>query len=213
MPIYELGPYIQFPPVSEAEDGVLAVGGDLSPERLMAAYRQGIFPWYNPGDPIIWWSPDPRCVLFPEDLHISRSMQRLLRRNLFQVTYNHAFDQVIHHCQQTFRPGQEGTWITDEMKDAFIRLNRLGLASSIEVWRESRLVGGMYGVDLGHVFSGESMFSLVSNASKIALILFMRDFAKKGGILLDCQVYSPHLARMGATEISRDAFIDYLDFS
>jgi len=211
MPIYRLVDEMIFPPVDEAENGILAVGGDLHPDRLMLAYRSGIFPWFNNGDPIVWWSPDPRCVLFPEKLHISRSMKRVLQKENFEVTYNTAFESVISHCKKVPRKGQEGTWITEAMKAAYIDLHRLGHATSIEVWKEDQLVGGMYGVNLGNVFCGESMFSTLSNASKVALITFMKKFQNEGGRLLDCQVYNHHLASLGAEEISREDFLLFIE--
>lgn len=211
MPIYKLVDELIFPPVSEAEDGIVAVGGDLSPERLMMAYRSGIFPWYSAEEPIIWWSPDPRCVLFPDRLHISRSMRRVLNSKRFTVTFNKNFEAVIEHCKKIYRKGQEGSWITAEMKKAYVKLHELGYAKSIEVWENEQLVGGMYGVDLGTVFCGESMFSIVSNASKVAMIVFMEKFQEEGGRLLDCQVYNDHLASMGAEEISRDEFLLFVE--
>ncbi|MEM6829998.1 MAG: leucyl/phenylalanyl-tRNA--protein transferase [Bacteroidota bacterium] len=211
MPVYQLIEELIFPPVHGAEDGIVAIGGDLSPDRLMLAYHSGIFPWYNPGDPITWWSPDPRFVLFPEQLKVSRSMSRVMRKGLFEVTYDQDFEGVITQCQRISRKGQKGTWITDEMKEAYLMLFKLGHAKSVEVWQESELVGGMYGVDLGYVFSGESMFSKVSNASKVALISFIRKFKEEGGILFDCQVYSDHLSTLGANEVPREKFLSYLD--
>lgn len=210
MPIYQLTDDLIFPPVEGAEDGIVAVGGDLLPERLIIAYQSGIFPWYSKGEPIIWWSPDPRCVIFPERLHISRSMQRVLRGDEFSITFNKAFERVIQECKQIPRTGQRGTWITDEMELAYIRLHELGHAQSIEIWKGDRLVGGMYGVRTGKVFSGESMFSKESNASKVALIHFIRKFQKDGGTLFDCQVHSDHLASLGAVEIARSEFLKYL---
>jgi len=211
MPIYNLIDELIFPSVDEAEDGIVAIGGDLHPDRLMLAYRSGIFPWFNEGEPIVWWSPDPRCVLFPEKLHISRSMKRVLQKENFEVTYNTDFESVISHCKKVQRKGQAGTWITEEMKAAYINLHRLGHAISIEVWQESQLVGGMYGINLGNVFCGESMFSIVDNASKVALITFMRKFQNEGGRLLDCQVYNHHLASLGAEVISREDFMLFIE--
>ncbi len=211
MPIYRLIEEHIFPAVQEAEDGIVAIGGDLHADRLMLAYRSGIFPWYNSGEPIVWWSPDPRCVLFPEKLHISRSMKKILNRDEFKVTYNLDFESVIENCQRTPRKGQQGTWITKEMKEAYLNLHQLGFAMSIEVWNGDALVGGMYGVDLGTVFCGESMFSLESNASKVGLISFMKMFQDRGGRLLDCQVYNDHLASLGAEEISREDFLLFLE--
>lgn len=211
MPIYQLTDDLIFPPVEGAEDGVVAVGGDLLPERLIIAYQSGIFPWYSQGEPIIWWSPDPRFVLFPEKLHVSRSMKRVLNSKEFKVTFNQAFEKVIHACKQIPRDGQQGTWITEEMELAYIRLHDMGIAESVEVWKENELVGGMYGVRTGKVFSGESMFSRVSNASKLALTRFVQAFQSKGGVLFDCQVHSDHMETMGAEEISRKVFLTYLD--
>lgn len=213
MPIYRLSDDLIFPPVEGAEDGIVAVGGDLLPERLMIAYHSGIFPWYSRGEPIIWWSPNPRFVLFPDRLHISKSMRRVLNNDDLKVTFNQDFERVIAECKKIPRAGQQGTWITDEMELAYIRLHELGHAKSVEVWKENKLVGGMYGVDLGSVFCGESMFSKVNNASKLALITFMKKFEKEGGRLFDCQVHSDHMVRMGAEEISREMFLKYLDQS
>lgn len=210
MPIYRLTDDLIFPPVEGAEDGIVAVGGDLLPERLMIAYRSGIFPWYSEGEPIVWWSPDPRFVLFPEKLHISKSMRRVLNKEELRVTFNQDFEGVIAQCKQIPRQEQHGTWITDEMELAYIRLHELGHAKSVEVWKDDSLVGGMYGVDLGNVFCGESMFSKSRNASKLALIHFIRKFKAEGGQLFDCQVHSDHMVRMGAEEISRRDFLKYL---
>ena len=210
MPIHRLSSRLIFPPVDRAEDGIVSIGGDLSSDRLMLAYRSGIFPWYNEGEPIVWWSPDPRFVLFPEKLRVSTSMRRILKKQVFQVTYNRDFKGVITRCKKAVRKGQQGTWITEEMQSAYIKLHALGFAKSIEVWREGELVGGMYGVDLGNVFCGESMFSLESNASKVALFTFMQKFKEEGGKLLDCQVYTAHLASLGAEKMSRDEFLSFL---
>ncbi|MEO9871062.1 leucyl/phenylalanyl-tRNA--protein transferase [Ekhidna sp.] len=210
MPIYRLTDDLIFPPVEGAEDGIVAVGGDLLPERLMIAYRLGIFPWFSEGEPIVWWSPNPRFVLFPGRLHISKSMKRVLNNDKFQVTFDQDFEGVIAECKKISRKGQEGTWITDEMQMAYIRLHELGHAKSVEVWKKDQLVGGMYGVDLGNVFCGESMFSLESNASKLALIKFIQKFKERGGELFDCQVHSGHLVSLGAEEISREKFLKYL---
>lgn len=210
MPIYQLTKDLIFPPVDGAEDGIVSIGGDLSTERLMMAYQLGIFPWYNEDQPIIWWSPNPRCVLFVDKVHVSKSMRRVLNSERFKVTYDQDFDGVISNCREMIRKGQQGTWITDEMYVAYLRLHQLGKAQSIEVWEGDKLVGGMYGVRVGKVFSGESMFSKVSNASKVALITFMEKFRSEGGHLLDCQVHSPHLESLGAEEISRDEFLAFL---
>ncbi|WP_420575847.1 leucyl/phenylalanyl-tRNA--protein transferase [Ekhidna sp.] len=210
MPIYQLTDDLIFPPVEGAEDGIVAVGGDLLPERLIIAYQSGIFPWYTKGDPIIWWSPDPRFVLFPDKLHISRSMKRVLNSDKFSITYNQTFERVIHQCKQMPRAGQQGTWITEEMELAYIRLHDMGFAESVEVWKGDELVGGMYGVRTGNIFSGESMFSKEANASKLALIHFIQKFQQEGGKLFDCQVHSKHMETMGAEEILREGFLNYL---
>ena len=200
-----------FPPVSKANsDGILAIGGDLSPQRLQLAYKSGIFPWFEDGEPIIWWSPNPRMVLFLEDLIVSKSMRNILNRNVFKVTFNQNFREVISNCQKIKRDGQKGTWITNEMIEAYCKLNELGIAKSIEVWQNDQLVGGLYGIDLGHVFCGESMFSLVSNASKVAFIALVNQLKKDNYRLLDCQVYNEHLESLGCREIEREAFMEIL---
>jgi leucyl/phenylalanyl-tRNA--protein transferase len=200
-----------FPDVSNAcSEGIIAIGGDLSPERLQLAYKSGIFPWFNEGEPIIWWSPNPRMVLFLDELIVSKSMRNILNRNIFKVTFNQNFRDVISHCQQVKRDGQAGTWITNEMIEAYCKLNELGVAKSIEVWQNELLVGGLYGIDLGHVFCGESMFSLVSNASKVAFIALTNQLQKDNYRLLDCQVYNEHLESLGCREIERDAFMEIL---
>jgi leucyl/phenylalanyl-tRNA--protein transferase len=200
-----------FPPVSKAsEDGFLAIGGDLSPERLVLAYTNGIFPWFEDGDPILWWSPNPRMVLFFEDLVVSKSMRNILNRNTFKVTFNQDFRGVISNCQKIKREGQEGTWITNEMIEAYCRLNEMGIAKSVEVWQNGELVGGLYGVDLETIFCGESMFSKVANASKVAFIQLSRHLKANNYKLLDCQIYNPHLESLGCSEITRDQFIEIL---
>jgi len=187
--MYILTQEIIFPPVEEASpEGFLAIGGDLSPERLLLAYKSGIFPWFSDDEPIVWWSPDPRMVLFPEDLKISKSMRQILRKNAFKVTYNKAFSGVIDACAKIYRPGQEDTWITEDMKTAYIKLHELGHAISVEVWQHNELVGGVYGVDLGHIFCGESMFSKVSNASKFGFIHLVERLKENGCQLIDCQM-------------------------
>ena len=196
---------IWFPDASEAsEEGLLAIGGDLSPERLMHAYRSGIFPWYERGQPLLWWSPDPRMVLYPKELKISKSMRQVLRNGDFKITVDKAFKEVIHECSFIKRDGQRGTWITQEMIDAYIKLHELGYARSVEVWKDNELVGGLYGIDLGDIFCGESMFSKVSNASKVGFITYVQNTGHK---LIDCQVYTDHLASMGAKEIPREDFL------
>lgn len=209
--MYVLSSNIVFPPVELAnEDGVLAVGGDLSVERLKLAYSSGIFPWYNEGEPIIWYGPDPRMVLFPKDLKISKSMKQIIRKGEFKVTFNQNFEAVISNCKTVYREGQGGTWITNEMQQAYIKLHKKGIAKSVEVWFENELVGGLYGIDLGHVFCGESMFSLVSNASKLAFIYLVQKLEKENYKLIDCQVYNSHLESLGADEISRNEFLKIL---
>lgn len=209
--MYFLTKDLFFPQVQEAtEEGILAFGGDLSPERLQLAYQSGIFPWFNEGEPIIWWSPNPRMVLFFDDLIVSKSMRNLLNRNIFTVTFNHNFREVISNCQNIKREGQNGTWITNTMIDAYCELHELGMAKSVEVWQNKELVGGLYGVDLGHVFCGESMFSKVSNASKVGFIALVNELKAANYKLLDCQVYNDHLASLGCKEIDREDFMAIL---
>ncbi|MEY8849959.1 leucyl/phenylalanyl-tRNA--protein transferase [Psychroserpens sp. XS_ASV72] len=204
-----LGKELAFPEVSKAsKDGLLAFGGDLSPDRLILAYQNGIFPWYDENSPILWWSPDPRFVLFPEKLKVSKSMKQVLRNGNFRMTINLAFEEVISNCSKIKRDSQQGTWITNELKDAYINLYHLGVAKSVEVWQNKQLVGGLYGVDLNNgVFCGESMFSKVSNASKFGFISFIQ---KSNYKLIDCQVYTNHLDSLGAEEISREEFLRFL---
>ena len=202
---------LTFPPIEEADsDGLLAIGGDLQPARLLLAYKKGIFPWYNEGLPIVWWSPAPRMVLFPNDLKVSKSMKQLLRRETFTVTYNTAFERVIRACALIQRPGQDDTWITTEMEEAYITLHKMGHAISVEVWRDEKLVGGVYGIDLGHVFCGESMFAFESNASKYGFIHLVEKLKANGCKLIDCQMHTDHLASLGAYEVSREVFQSYL---
>ncbi|WP_038029208.1 leucyl/phenylalanyl-tRNA--protein transferase [Thermonema rossianum] len=209
--IHFLGKALYFPPVEEAsEEGIVAIGGDLSHERLLLAYRSGIFPWYNPGEPIIWWSPDPRFVLYPAKLKVSKSSRQILKKRIFEVTYDKDFVSVITHCQQVPRKGQHGTWITEEMKQAYIHMHRLGYAHSVEVWQAGQLVGGLYGLSMGRVFFGESMFSLVSNASKVGFITLCRTLEAEGFHLIDCQVYTQYLESLGAELIPRRQFIEEL---
>ena len=188
-------------------NGLLALGGDLSPARLLMAYQRGIFPWFSPGDPILWWSPDPRAVLYPERFHLSRSMKRFHRNSPYRVTLNHAFESVIHECADD---RDEGTWITPDIIDAYKRLHELGHAHSIEVWQDNELVGGMYGVAQGALFCGESMFSRRENASKTALLLFCQHFMSYGGKLIDCQVLNAHTASLGAIDIPRREYLNQL---
>ncbi len=203
-----------FPPPDRAltePDGLLAAGGSLAPRRLLRAYRQGIFPWYSVGQPILWWSPDPRLVLFPETVNVSRSLRQTLKKGRFTLTADTAFEAVITACAGP-RVGQEaGTWITPEMNRAYRRLYRLGHAHSIETWRQGELVGGLYGVAVGQIFFGESMFSTMSDASKVALALLAAQLRRWDFALIDCQVRTQHLARMGAVEIARATFLRLLD--
>ncbi len=211
--MYILTNTIEFPPVTYADsNGLLALGGDLSTDRLLEAYNHGIFPWYSEEQPILWFSPDPRMVLFPPELKVSKSMRQLIRKNRFEVTFNKNFESVIESCAMIKRLGQEDTWITSDMKNAYKKLHELGHVISVEVWENSTLVGGLYGVLLEDkkVFCGESMFSKVSNASKYGFIFLVEWLKQKGVRLIDCQVYTDHLASLGAVEVSRDEFIKYL---
>lgn len=208
MPLTILTDELWFPLVEEAaEDGLLAAGGDLSTDRLLLAYRSGIFPWFNEEEPPLWWSPDPRFVLFPQELYISKSMQQLFKRNKFEVTINKAFAEVIALCAET-RMLKEGTWITNEIIEAYSKLNALEFAVSIEAWKNNELVGGLYGIRMGNLFFGESMFSKVSNASKYAFISYVQQLQKEGVVLIDCQIYTDHLESLGARMIGRDAFLE-----
>ena len=210
--MYLLNHQLYFPPVDLASpEGVLAIGGDLSAERLMLAYNSGIFPWFEDDQPIIWWSPDPRMVLFFEDLVISKSMRNVLNRCIFKVTFNQNFREVISNCQVAKRSGQNGTWITDDMLEAYCKLHELGFAKSVEVWQDENLVGGLYGIDLDSVFCGESMFSKVSNASKVGFIALANDLKSRNYTLLDCQVYNEHLESLGCREIPREDFVRMLE--
>ena len=209
--MYFLSKELFFPPVSEANpDGILAIGGDLCPERLILAYKSGIFPWFEEGEPIFWWSPNPRMVLFLDELVVSKSMRNILNRNIFTVTFNQNFREVISNCQKIKREDQNGTWITKDMMDAYCKLHELGIAKSVEVWQNEKLVGGLYGIDLGHIFCGESMFSKVSNASKVAFITLVNQLKKDNYKVLDCQVYNEHLESLGCREIDRTHFMEIL---
>jgi leucyl/phenylalanyl-tRNA---protein transferase len=202
-----------FPEVNQAlrdPDGLLAIGGDLSEERLLDAYQRGIFPWYNEGQPILWWSPDPRCILEPGEVRISRSLAKLLRKDQFKITYNTAFIDVLEGCAAA-RNGNDDTWITNDIKLAYLNLFKSGYAHSVECWRDERLVGGLYGLALGKVFFGESMFSRESDASKVALVHFAKQLEKMNFRIIDCQVHSRHLQTLGAKPIHRDMFIKILD--
>ena len=206
-------PDAPFPPISSAMDspnGLLAWGGDLHPQRLLAAYRLGIFPWYSAGQPLLWWSPAPRCVIFPRQVHLSRRTRRRYNSGIYRLTADAAFPAVIAACAQP-REEDSGTWITSDMRRAYVELHRRGKAHSVEVWHEQDLCGGIYGVAIGSVFFGESMFSRRTDASKIALVALCRQLDQWGYGLLDCQVGNPHLFRMGAVEISREAFQEWLE--
>ena len=206
MSIFVLDSKMSFPPTHLASrEGLLAIGGDLSPERLLLAYRNGIFPWYE-GEDILWWSPDPRFVLFPSEIKISKSVKPLLNRNAFDFTINKAFKEVIGRCKKIYRPGQEGTWITDEVEEAFVTMHKLGYAHSAEVWRNNELVGGVYGLKLGNVFFGESMFSDLSNASRFAFIRYTEHLKQQGVELIDCQVCTEYLESFGAKMIPGKEF-------
>jgi leucyl/phenylalanyl-tRNA--protein transferase len=211
MPIFTLDKTFIFPPVELAEaDGLLAIGGDLSTERLLVAYRSGIFPWYE-GEHILWWCPNPRFVLFPDELIVTKSMQSVLKKNTFQFATNTAFEQVITSCKKIARKGQDSTWITDEVRLAYIDLFEKGYAVSAEAWQNGELVGGLYGVRLRNIFYGESMFSKVSNASKFAFIKLVQQLKKEGVEIIDCQVYTEHLESLGARMIPRKNFIGMLN--
>jgi len=211
MPLQVLTDELWFPPVEQsAADGLLAIGGDLSTERLLLAYRSGIFPWYNDDEPPLWWSPDPRFILFPEELYMSKSMQQLFKRRTFKITMNNAFTEVIRNCGRQKRKGQNGTWITAEIEEAYTQLHKLGYAVSVEAWKDNELVGGLYGIRMGKLFFGESMFAKVSNASKYAFIAFVQHLQKEGVVLIDCQVYTEHLESLGARMIDRTNFIELL---
>ena len=202
---------IIFPPVHTASDeGLLAIGGDLSTERLLLAYKSGIFPWYSDGEPICWWCPNPRFVLFPASLKVSKSMQTVLNNGSFRFTINKAFDKVIANCKTIKRKHEEGTWIQQEIIDAYTKLHQLGFAISAEAWQDGELVGGLYGVLLGNIFFGESMFSTKSNASKFAFINLVKHLQKQHIKLIDCQVYTAHLESLGAKMIDRKLFCEIL---
>lgn len=211
MPVFRLSRELTFPPPHMAiREGLLAVGGDLSIDRLVLAYRRGIFPWYAEDDPILWWSPDPRLVLFPRELHVSRSLRRLLNKGRFSFTLDRAFGEVIRACAAARGANHPGTWIVPEMISAYERLHGVGLAHSVEAWCGDQLAGGLYGVSLGRTYFGESMFTRVSNASKAALVVLVQHLQKAGYELIDCQVTTPHLKQFGAREIPRAQFLRVL---
>ncbi|MFT3844004.1 MAG: leucyl/phenylalanyl-tRNA--protein transferase [Lacibacter sp.] len=208
MPLQVLTDELWFPPLEEAsKDGLLAIGGDLRTDRLLLAYRNGIFPWFNDDEPPLWWSPDPRFVLFPDELYVSKSMNQMLKRNAFSVTINKAFKEVIRNCSLQKRKGQDGTWITNEIEAAYYKLHELGYAVSIEAWKGDELAGGLYGIRMANCFFGESMFAKQSNASKYAFISYVQQLQQEGVVLVDCQVYTEHLESLGARMISRNEFI------
>ena len=211
MSIHRLPRALWFPPVEEAEEGLLAIGGDLSPERLLLAYRSGIFPWYSRGEPILWWSPDPRAVVFPDAFHCSRSLQREIKRGTFSVTMDLMFPEVIVSCAKAKRKHEQGTWIVPAMQKAYTQLHELGYAHSVECWCEGRLVGGLYGVCLGRMFFGESMFALEANASKVAFAALVARCGAMGIDLIDSQVVNDHMLSLGACEIPRDEYIGHVE--
>lgn len=214
MPLFRLSGKLDFPPAWLARsDGLLCIGGDLSHKRLLLAYENGIFPWFSKEEPILWWSPDPRLILFPKDIHVSRSLKKKIKKKLFNVTINTAFERTILSCAAPRTNGQDGTWLVDEMIEAYINLHHLGYAHSIETWRNCRLVGGLYGVCLGGSFFGESMFSTESDASKIALVTLAKLLHHHNFDLIDCQVTTTHLLSMGAKELPRNHFLDILSHS
>lgn len=205
--MYILTSHLSFPPLEKTHpSGIIALGGDLHTDRLLLAYRSGIFPWYEDGSPITWWSPEWRMVCFPKLYKPSKSIRNLLHKNLFTITFNTCFEKVIENCQNIKREGQNGTWITDEMMQAYLQLHTLGYAKSVEVWQNNQLVGGLYGIDLGSVFCGESMFSKVSNASKMAFHFLMEKTKKENYALVDGQVYNEYLDQLGFVEIPRNEF-------
>ncbi|MCB9765736.1 MAG: leucyl/phenylalanyl-tRNA--protein transferase [Alphaproteobacteria bacterium] len=211
MPVFALPPEHVFPdPRLARSDGLLAVGGDLHPHRLLLAYSMGIFPWYSEGQPILWHSPDPRFVLMPDALTVGRSLRKVMRRRPFEVTLDQRFEDVIDGCAEAWRPGQRGTWITDEMRDGYCQLHRLGFAHSVEVWDDGALVGGLYGVALGSVYFGESMFARASDASKVGFVTLVAQLRRWRFSLIDSQVYTDHLARFGAEDIPRERYLTLL---
>ncbi len=211
MPVYRLTDKIAFSPPELAEDdGLLAIGGDLSEKRLLLAYSMGIFPWYSKGDPILWWSPDPRLVLFPEELKVSRSLRQVIKKGIFKITFNKAFEEVIRNCAAAKRKGQRGTWLTEDMIKAYIKLNKKGYALSVESWFNDELAGGLYGVVIGKVFFGESMFAKKSDASKVAFVALVQKLEELKFSLIDCQVTTAHLKSMGAKEVPRSEFLKIL---
>lgn len=211
MPIYRLSKELVFPPPSlGTEEGLLAVGGDLSPERLLLAYCNGIFPWFSKNEPILWWSPDPRFILYPNDIVISHSMKKILKKQTFNVTFDKCFRDVITNCGK-LREDKEGTWITQDMVEAYCKLHDLGYAHSVEAWYEEKLVGGLYGIAIGKCFFGESMFSTMSNASKAAFITLTQKLIENDFLVIDCQVYTKHLESLGAVNVPREEFLKLIE--
>ncbi len=211
MSIYRLFDEPIFPDPEQADpDGLLAVGGDLSPRRLVAAYSTGVFPWYAENSPILWWSTDPRLVLFPDELHVSRSLKRVLNKGVYKITFDTAFEHVIKNCSFSPRPDQDGTWLVREMVESYIEMYNLGLCHSVEAWKDGQLAGGLYGISLGRAFFGESMFFCEPDASKVAFVGLVQALVKWDFLLVDCQQSTSHLKRFGAREISRRTFLDHL---
>ena len=211
--MYQLSKSIWFPSHEQSDkNGLIAVGGDLTEERLLHAYRSGIFPWFNEGQPLLWWSPDPRMILFPKNFKVSKSLKKTIFKNKYSITYNKSFEEVINCCSKIKREGQQGTWITKNMITAYLQLHKNGYAQSIEVWSDNQLIGGLYGVDLKEkkIFCGESMFSKKNDASKIAFYYLVKNIQAKKYKLIDCQMYTPHLESLGAQEIPRNEFLKYL---
>ncbi|MCM2283751.1 MAG: leucyl/phenylalanyl-tRNA--protein transferase [Desulfobacula sp.] len=214
MPLFRLSERLDFPPAWLARsDGLLCFGGDLSAQRILLAYEKGIFPWFSENEPILWWSPDPRLVLFPENIKVSRSLKKTIKKNTFNLTMDHAFEETILSCAKPRRKEYAGTWLVEEMIEAYIQLHNLGYAHSIETWKDGRLVGGLYGICLGGIFFGESMFSFEDDASKTALTALARHLEQHRFDLIDCQVTTNHLLSMGATEISRNTYLDIIQRS
>lgn len=214
MPVFLLNNRIEFPPPRLASEiGLLAIGGDLSRKRLLLAYRMGIFPWFSEREPIMWWSPDPRLVLYPEEIKVSKSLQKIMKKEIFRITIDSAFDQVINACAEIRRKNNEGTWIVNDMIEAYCRLHESGFAHSVEAWRHDKLVGGLYGVSLGGCFFGESMFTRISNASKVAFVKLVEHLKTLSFDLIDCQLTTTHLKQFGAREIPRSQFLAQLEKS
>ncbi|MFC1516356.1 leucyl/phenylalanyl-tRNA--protein transferase [Thermodesulfobacteriota bacterium] len=214
MPVFLLSDKLSFPPPQLATtEGLLAVGGDLSQERLLLAYRLGIFPWFSDGEPILWWSPDPRLVLFPDEFRVSKTLRKIIKKKMFEITMDTAFEAVIHRCRQIRLQNNEGTWITDDMIHAYCKLHDSGFAHSVECWHKGKVAGGLYGVSLGRCFFGESMFTEKSNASNVALVHLLKHLNKNAFDMIDCQVKTSHLIRFGAREIPREHFLEQLQKS